>query len=133
MNVVIPKTLAEPLTIPWFTREAIDISIKRAIFEHYMKIRVGLGITVEQMLSAMEHEAIRNGATMTSTAYSKLMHSDRGNLTLVGWQYRVYFSVTGNDSLYVEVIDGWFPGKSYLANKKYRIYRADSGLPRRVT
>jgi hypothetical protein len=128
MNIVLPKTLAEPLTIPWFvTREVTARNVKNAMLDYYMQMRLGLGITVEQLLIALECEAIRNGATMTSTAYSKLLHAQGNKLTHVGWQYRVYFKcdMVDNGSLHVQIIDGWFDGNSYLANKKYRIYRSD--------
>jgi len=126
MNIVLPKTLAEPLTIPWFINHGTPAqNIKNAMFAYYTKLRSGLGITVDQLLRAMEREAIRHGAVMISAAYSKLLLAEGNKRTLVGWQYRVYFRTSRNGGLYVQIIDGWFPGKSYLANKKYKIYRAD--------
>jgi len=120
MKILLPKTLAEPLTIPWtkHPKNAVLIMhIKSELRDYFAylervgitpgKVRTGSSISISAVSSALRHSAWNNGAQGVSSEIWHLPNS--ANLThLVGYQYYVQFTVPGNAKVHTVILNSYF-------------------------
>ncbi len=120
MDIKIPKTLAEPLTIPWLdiamvTNSITVDSIKAAIREYFMMIvmtnkeppRAPDGrtrLTPGGLLYMLQYIAEQAGAV---NVYGKISRNMEGTKH-IGDMYYVFFMVPGSKTIHFKVLFTWF-------------------------
>ncbi len=120
MKIVLPKSLAEPLTIPWTKRPKnadLIMHIKRELGDYFAyleregiapeKVRANKTISLAAMCSALRHSAWNNGALEVR---SEVWHlpSSTDLTSLVGYRYHVKFTVPGSDGIHTVILDSYF-------------------------
>jgi len=118
MKIILPKTLAEPLTIPWFiTRlhdEGLVESIRDEIRRFFLSmekvghtpkaVRSDLRMTVKDFLHILEHVAKVHGGINVYSFIDKCMDGTKH----IGYAYYVYFQVPNDPQLYNKCMISWF-------------------------
>lgn len=128
MKVMLPKSLAEPLTISWFvSHDTMRQTIKQAVLDTFNDFQAMGGTPAELLLRILQSVAERHGATSVQTEYRKIIHRSNAGSALehVGYRYYLYFKIpgrTGRTGFNVQTIDGWFRWKAHLRDRKYRTY-----------
>ena len=113
MKIILPRTLAEPLTIPWFVRSNYNAKqfaqeIRNAIDDAYdaLDARSTKSMLIVKLLSVLEGEARWKGAINVSSNFSNLWSTDTYHV--VGYTYRVFFEVPQDPECHVVVIHKHF-------------------------
>ncbi len=123
MKIILPKTLAEPLTIPWLgiaimTNPGMADIIKDAIRDYFITI---LGcdkepisplikngksrLTPGGMLYMLQATAEQAGGL---NVYGELERNMNGTKH-IGYSYYVFFTIPGSDKLHHKCMLSWFP------------------------
>lgn len=112
MKIVLPKTLAEPGTIPWFMRSTYNTKqfaqeIRNAIDEAYDRLMghrrtpCGPELIVE-ILAFFERVAKEEGGINVTSNYNHLWSTNAQYV--IGYTYRVFFQVPQDPVVHVVII-----------------------------
>ncbi len=122
MKIVLPKTLAEPWTIPWFmlsnVPDALSDAISLALREYFDTLDSGdhvpnpvkdpgfgtVRLDPQTLLEALKALAQELGAKDVETAYDHLINGPKH----IGYSYRVHFHVPNRRRVQMWVINSWF-------------------------
>jgi len=118
MKIKIPKTLAEPLIIPWFfpklSGEKLVESIRDAIRDFFLRMekmghtpkatRSNFRMTIEDFLHILEHVAEVHGGIKVYSFVDKCMDGTKH----IGYSYYIYFEIPNGGILYNKCMISWF-------------------------
>jgi len=132
MNIVLPKTLAEPWTIPWFVKKnnsALVVLIIEALHEFFRLSELSKQLptddweawgesqfSVVELLDCLETIAFEAGAAtvMAGEVSSERVDDFKGkklsknSWAVVGFSYFIEFTVPHDSRFYSTTIDHWF-------------------------
>jgi len=117
VKIVLPKTLAEPWTIPWIQKEAVTdadiiIEILHKYFRYLYKMKLGPSIiddgTVHfsrvTVCDAIRHIVMKHRGTVLRVATSNRYAGNKH----VGYTFIVDFSIPGGRTYYRTRLTSWF-------------------------
>lgn len=119
MKIVLPRTLAEPLTIGWPKLMIDDLAIRiKKDLENYFHFMYEHGMLPEQVEAAhqlssaaiariLKQTALNAGATTVFADVLYLRDANK-NVAMVGHRYEVNFTVPGVKTLLRVSLDSWF-------------------------
>ncbi len=122
MKIRLPKTLAEPWTIPWFLPvvhgEDLVESIRDAVRDFFLRMdkmghtpkatRSNFRMTVEDFLHILEHIAEVHGGIKVYGFMDKCMNNTNRPPLHIGNAYYIYFQVPNDPQLYNKCMISWF-------------------------
>ena len=114
MKITLPKSLSEPLTIPWFCTERTELAlvkrIEDAIYDAFAESQMHRkeNMVITNLLDMLTRVAERNGAKKAIPHFSHLWSDDAANKT-VGYVYYIHFSVPTSLRIHIKVIRSYFP------------------------
>lgn len=113
MKIVLPKTLAEPLTIPWFnsdksTSDLVE-HIMYAIYEAFAASQVTRKehMIIHDLLDMLVRVAERNGALEAIPHYAHIWSTDEKRKH-IGYRYFIHFKVPNDTRVHLESIRFYF-------------------------
>ena len=120
MKIVLPKTLAEPGTIPWPTLlsdSELATVIKWQIEDYFAylerekitpaKAKKGSLISCHEIISALRHRALNTGAETVFSEVWKLKQGV-GDTKNIGHRYLINYTVPEDKRVYRLVLDSYF-------------------------
>ena len=112
MKIVLPKTLAEPLTISWkfISVDATEEDIQNALWElindyETHKLMPRCPSSTKSVRTMLEVTALGAGADKAGAGAYPMIECKKH----VGYEYVVLFSIPGSKNLYNWSIKYWFP------------------------
>ena len=109
MKIILPKSLAEPLTIPWFVRSNYNTKhlaqeIRNAIDNAYdaLERRSTKNMLIVKLLAILEGEARWKGAVNVSSTFNNLWSTDAQHV--IGYTYRIFFQVPQDPDCHAVII-----------------------------
>ena len=109
MKIILPRTIAEPWTIPWFVRSNYNTKylaqeIRNAIDNAYdaLETRSTKNMLIVKLLAILEGEARWKGAIKVSSTFNNLWSTDAQHI--IGYTCRIFFQVPQDPDCHVVII-----------------------------